>query len=63
MTITDAASLLDSLSNDEDRTRLRRFGYEEAWALGTWSVERGEHALAVEGLEILAASQRGTDGD
>jgi len=58
MTITDADSLLDSLSSDEDRTRLRRFGYQEAWALGVWSVERMTAESLSGAVTILLGDQR-----
>lgn len=58
MTITDPASVLDELTADEDRARLARFGYDDAWRLGTWSVERMRADGLVGAVTIFLGDQR-----
>src|SRR5882757_1441922 len=70
MTLSDATSVLDSLSADEDRTRLHRFGYDEAWALGAWSFERmtadsltGAVTIFLGDQRVFHAARPGTSAD
>jgi len=58
MTIGDDTSVLASLSEDEGRTRLLRFGYHDAWTLGRWSIERMTAESLVGAVTIFLADQR-----
>ena len=58
MTITDAPSDLRALIADEDDSRLERFGYDDAWTLGTWSMARMRAESLVGAVTIFLGDQR-----
>lgn len=58
MTITDAEFELESLHADEDAARLERFGYDDAWRLGVWSIERLRTDSLVGAVTIFLGDQR-----
>ncbi|WP_308466164.1 heme-binding protein [Rathayibacter soli] len=57
MTITDAEFELESLLADEDAAWLERFGYDDAWRLGIWSVERLRADRLVGAVTIFLGDQ------
>jgi uncharacterized protein (UPF0303 family) len=58
MTITEATSELESLTVDENRARLERFGYDDAWRLGMWSVDRMRSDALAGAVTIFLGDQR-----
>jgi uncharacterized protein (UPF0303 family) len=56
--MTDRDYDLESLSADEDDARLRAFGYDEAWRLGLWSIERMREDSLTGAVTIYLGDQR-----
>lgn len=56
--VTDREHDLESLVADEGLARLERFGYDDAWRLGVWSVERMRDESLVGAVTIFMGDQR-----